>query len=127
MSNRGSSIHFLQDVIDDFEFLKVEYTKLYQNKFESKIDKIKDLKEFEEKNRINVFHINKINPQTPNYLESQIPVNIYQDLNPSSLTLMLSTSDFEMNTGVTEKYEFKADSIQDNDDKILVRNLFNFL
>ena len=127
MSNRGSSIHFLQDVIDDFEFLKVEYTKLYQNKFESKIDKIKDLKEFEEKNRINVFHINKINPQTPNYLESQIPVNIYQDLNPSSLTLMLSTSDFEMNTGVTEKYEFKADSIQDNDDKILVRNLFYFL
>ena len=127
MSNRGSSIHFLQDVIDDFEFLKVEYTKLYQNKFESKIDKIKDLKEFEEKNRINVFHINKINPQTPNYLESQIPVNIYQDLNPSSLTLMLSTSDFEMSTGVTEKYEFKADSIQDNDDKILVRNLFYFL
>ena len=122
MSNRGSSIHFLQDVINDFEFLKIEYTQLYQQKFESKIDKIKDLKEFEEKNRINVFHITDINAQTPNYLESVIPITEYQDLNPSSLTLMLTTSDFEMATGVTEKYEFKAESTQDNNDKILVKS-----
>ena len=128
MSNRGSSIHFLQDVIDDFEFLKTEYTKLYQQKFESKIDKIKDLKEFEEKNQIKVYHINTINPQTPNYLETEVPIDKYQELNPSSLTLMLTTSDFEMSTGVTEKYEFKADSTQDNNDKLLVHflNLFNF-
>ena len=121
MSNRGSSIHFLQEVIDNFDNLKVEYTKLYQQKFESKIDKIKDLKEFEEKNRITVYHINKINPQTPNYLESEVEMEVYQDLNPSSLTLMLTTSDFDMSTGVTEKYEFKAESTQDNNDKILVR------
>ena len=120
MSNRGSSIHFLQEVIDNFDNLKIEYTKLYEQKFESKIDKIKDLKEFEEKNRINVYHINKINPQTPNYLESEVEMEVYQDLNPSSLTLMLTTSDFEMSTGVTEKYEFKAESAQDNNDKILV-------
>ena len=48
-------------------------------------------------------------------------MDVYSDLNPSSLTLMLTTSDFDMSTGVTEKYEFKAESIQDNNDKILVR------
>jgi len=47
-------------------------------------------------------------------------MDVYSDLNPSSLTLMLTTSDFDMSTGVTEKYEFKAESIQDNNDKILV-------
>ena len=107
-------------MIDSFDNLKVEYSKLYEQKFESKIDKIKDLKEFEEKNRITVYHISHINPQTPNYLESEVPVDVYQDLNPSSLTLMLTTSDFEMTTGVTEKYEFKGESTQDNNDKILV-------
>ena len=41
-------------------------------------------------------------------------------MNPNSLVLMLTTSDFVMTTGVTQKYEFKADSIQNNDNKILV-------
>lgn len=120
MSNRGSSIHFLQDVIDDFELLKTEYGKLYEQKFKSKIDKIKDLKEFEEKNHIQIYHIDHLNPQTPNYLETKIPEEFYQNLNPNSLVLMLTTSDMQMSTGVTEKYEFKADSVQDKDDKILV-------
>jgi hypothetical protein len=102
----------------------MQYTSLYQQKFESKIDKIKDLKEFEEKNRIGFYHINKINPQTPNYLEAEVPKEVYQDFNHSSLILMLTTSDFEMSTGVTEKYEFKAESVQSSSNKVLVIPLF---
>lgn len=107
-------------MIEDFEFLKTEYSKLYVSRFESKIDKIKDLKEFEEKHRINVVHIDHINPQSPNYLEEVIKEENYEDLNPNSLVLMVTTADFEMATGITEKYDFKAEGTENSDDKIIV-------
>lgn len=110
-------------MIEDFEFLKVEYSKLYVKRFESKIDKIKDLKDFEEKHRINIVHIDHINPQSPNYLEEVIKEDAYEELNPNSLVLMVTTADFEMATGITEKYDFKATASENQDDKLIVINI----
>ena len=93
---------------------------MFKEKFESKLEKVKDLKDYEEKNRINIYNLNSINPQTPNYLEAQVPEKFYSDLNPNSMNLLLTTSDFEMKTGVTNVYEFKAESEEDKENNIIV-------